>query len=104
MINLTSDVVNPYEFMNEQYANLEHIQNFYYIANNLSKKKTFIGCTPVRNSLVFSKNISICLNKEKSFTALFRCSKELRRFIYRLKKNGIRICGTLENYSGFVLP
>ena len=84
MINLTLDVVNPYEFMNEQYnpyefmneqyANLEHIQNFYYIANNLSKKKTFIGCTPVRNSLVFSKNISICLNKEKSFTALFRCS------------------------------
>ena len=39
MINLTSDVTNPYEFMNEQYANLDHIQNFYYIAINLYKKR-----------------------------------------------------------------
>ena len=39
MINLTSDVVNPYEFMNEPYAYLGHIQNCYYIANNLYLKK-----------------------------------------------------------------
>lgn len=35
MINLSADVVNPYEFLNEQYAYLGHIQNCYYIANNL---------------------------------------------------------------------
>ena len=32
MINLTSDVVNPYEVMNEQYAYLGQIQICYYIA------------------------------------------------------------------------
>ena len=47
MINPTSDVVNPYEFMNEQCAYLGDIQNCYYIANNLYIKKTFIGCTSV---------------------------------------------------------
>ena len=35
MINLGSEFVNPYEFINEQYAYLGHIQNCYYIANNL---------------------------------------------------------------------
>ena len=33
MINLSTDVVNPYEFLNKQYAYLGQMQNFYYIAN-----------------------------------------------------------------------
>ena len=74
MINPTSDVVNPYEFVNEQCAYLGDIQNCYYIANNLYIKKTFIGCTSVSfgKFIGFFEKIGICMNK--SFTTLLGCS------------------------------
>ena len=68
----------------------------------------FIGCTPVsfgKFFVFFEKYWHLCEQREilySTFDVFIRT--EALYILPEWNKNGIRICGTLENYSGFDLP